>query len=239
MKLSVVVPCYNERDYIREILRRVKEVPVEKEIVIVDDFSTDGTRDILGEIEREAQAAGDDLRVYYQEKNRGKGAALRRGFAEAKGDMIIIQDADLEYDPRDYPKLIQPIIDGHADAVYGSRFTGSAIPVPRIRHWVGVKFLTMLSNLFTGLLFTDLWACYKVFRADMIKKVTIEEDRWSCDPEFTAKLARMGCRFYEVPIAYYPRDWKQGKKIKWMKDGTRAAYHTVKYSLFSGNGKPS
>lgn len=233
MKLSVVVPAYNEVRTIREILKRIQAVPLDKEILVVEDGSTDGTREFLRGLAAEAAASGrqDDLRVLFQERNRGKGAALRLGFQEARGDLIIIQDADLEYDPRDYQRLIEPILDGRADVVYGSRFSGGATRVFLFWHWVGNKILTLLSNVLSNLTLTDLWCCYKVFRADVIKRIEIRQDRFSCDPEITAKLARMRCRIYEVPISYSGRDYSEGKKINW-KDGVKAVYHTVRYNLF-------
>jgi glycosyltransferase involved in cell wall biosynthesis len=227
MKLSVVIPVYNERNTLREILRRVRESPtgLETEIVIVDDCSTDGTRDILEKLDLPG------VRVFYQPKNAGKGAALRRGFAEAEGDIILIQDADLEYNPAEYPVLLGPILDGRADVVYGSRFLGGPHRVLFFWHYVGNKFLTTLSNVFSNLNLTDMETCYKVFRADVLKKITLKSNRFGFEPEVTLKLARLKCRIYEVPISYSGRDYSEGKKIGW-KDGLAAFFHILRYAFF-------
>ena len=226
MKLSVVIPVYNEQETIDEILAAVRAVELEKEIILVDDFSTDGTRDKLRQIEQSGAA-----RVLYHEKNRGKGAALRTGFAAATGDLVVIQDADLEYDPREYPKLIQPILDGKADVVYGSRFAGGqSHRVLYFWHCLGNRFLTLLSNCLTNLNLTDMETCYKVFRREIIQSVDIREDRFGFEPEITAKIARMGCRIYEVGISYSGRTYEEGKKIGW-KDGMRAIWCILKYNL--------
>jgi len=227
MKLSVVIPVYNERNTLHEILRRVQESPtgLETEIVVVDDCSTDGTRDILEKLDLPG------VRVFYQPKNAGKGAALRRGFAEAEGDIILIQDADLEYNPAEYPVLLGPILDGRADVVYGSRFLGGPHRVLFFWHYVGNKFLTTLSNMFSNLNLTDMETCYKAFRADILKRITLKSDRFGFEPEFTLKVAKLKCRIYEVPISYSGRDYSEGKKIGW-KDGLAAFFHILRYALF-------
>jgi glycosyltransferase involved in cell wall biosynthesis len=226
VKLSVVIPVYNERDTIREILERVKSVDLEKEIVVVDDFSTDGTRDVLNGLDDE------EIKVFFHERNMGKGAALRTGFGSVTGDMVVIQDADLEYDPNEYPKLIQPIMEGRADVVYGSRFRGGEYHrVLFFWHMLGNRFLTLLSNMLTNLNLTDMETCYKVFRREVIDGIKIEEDRFGFEPEITAKVARMGARIYEVGISYAGRSYAEGKKIGW-KDGVSAVRCIIKYNLF-------
>jgi glycosyltransferase involved in cell wall biosynthesis len=225
MKLSVVVPVFNERNTILEIIRRIRQVDFAKEIIIVDDYSTDGTRAILQEL-----PSSDDLRVILQPKNMGKGAALRRGFAEVSGDIVLVQDADLEYDPTDYPVLIQPILEDQADVVYGSRFLGGPHRVLFFWHSVGNRLLTTLSNMLSDLNLTDMETCYKVFRADLLQRIKLRENRFGFEPEFTAKVARARCRIYEVPISYHGRDYTQGKKIGW-KDGIAAVYFIIKYRL--------
>ena len=229
MKLSIVVPCYNERDTIRDIVAAIKASPVkEKEIIIVDDFSTDGTRDLL---KNEVAAQVD--KVVYHEKNMGKGAALRTGFQHATGDVVVVQDADLEYDPQEYPLLMDPIERDRADVVFGSRFMGGqAHRVVYFWHMLGNKFLTTMSNMFTNINLTDMETCYKMFRREVIQAVKIEEDRFGFEPEITAKVARMGCRIYEVGISYYGRTYVEGKKIGW-RDGFRALYAIVKYNVFT------
>lgn len=229
MKVSIVIPCYNEANTIETLLQRVLAVnlPNEREIVIVDDCSTDGTRDILRQ--RDGQ---DGIRVVFQPRNQGKGAALRTGFAQASGEVIIIQDADLEYDPNDYPRLLKPFVDGKADVVYGSRFVGGETHrVLYFWHSMGNNFLTLLSNMFTDLNLTDMEVGYKVFRRSLLEKITLEEDRFGFEPEFTAKIARLKCVVYEVGISYYGRTYTEGKKIGW-KDGVRAIYVIIKYGLF-------
>ncbi len=225
--LSIVIPVYNEKNTIRDILSRVKAVPLEKEVIVVDDHSTDGTRDILRQFE-----ADHSVRVFYHDRNQGKGAALRTGFQKAENDIIIVQDADLEYDPDEYAKLIKPIVDGKADVVYGTRFGGSeAHRVFYFWHMVGNKFLTLFSNMLTNLSLTDMETCYKVFRREVIQRITIEENRFGFEPEITAKLAKLNVRIYEVGISYAGRSYKEGKKIGW-KDGLSAFRCIVKYNLF-------
>jgi glycosyltransferase involved in cell wall biosynthesis len=230
MKLSVVVPVYNEHITIHQIVAAINNVSidnVDKEIVVVDDFSTDGTRDELPKL----QARHPNVRVLYHEVNQGKGAALRTGFAAAQGDLVIIQDADLEYDPREYPKLIQPIIEGKADVVFGSRFAGGETHrVLYFWHSLGNKFLTLMSNMFSDLNLTDMETCYKVFRREVLQQITIEENRFGFEPEITAKVARLRCRIYEVGISYAGRTYDEGKKIGW-RDGVRAIWCIVKYNM--------
>jgi len=222
--LSVVVPVYDEAHTIREILRRVRATDVVKEIVVVDDGSTDGTREIL------AQMGGDDLRVILHDRNRGKGAALRTGFAAARGDVVVVQDADLEYDPAEYGVLLGPILDGRADAVFGSRFLGGPHRVLYFRHRLGNYLLTALSNLSTNLNLTDMETCYKAVRRPVLQALTLREDRFGFEPEVTAKLARAGARIYEVPISYSGRTYEEGKKIGW-KDGVRAFWCIWRYGV--------
>ncbi len=225
MKLSVVIPVYNEKETIRDIVKDVAAVNIEKEIILVDDCSTDGTRDIIRGM------ANDTLRIVLHERNMGKGAALRTGFSHATGDIVIIQDADLEYDPIEYPKLIKPIVDGKADVVYGSRFlTGDYRRVLFFWHMVGNKFLTLLSNMLTNLNLTDMETCYKVFRREVLQKITIEENRFGFEPEITAKVAKLDVRIYEIGISYSGRTYKEGKKIGW-KDGFSAIRCILKYNL--------
>ncbi len=225
MKLSVVIPVYNEKNTIRDIVKSVAAVNVEKEIILVDDCSTDGTRDIIRGM------TDNGLRFVLHERNMGKGAALRTGFSHATGDIVIIQDADLEYDPMEYPKLIKPILDGKADVVYGSRFlTGDARRVLFFWHMIGNKFLTLLSNMLTNLNLTDMETCYKVFRREVLQKITVEENRFGFEPEITAKVAKLDVRIYEIGISYSGRTYKEGKKIGW-KDGFSAIRCILKYNL--------
>jgi glycosyltransferase involved in cell wall biosynthesis len=228
MKLSVVIPCYNESKTINDIVESVKASAYpDKEIIIIDDYSTDGTRDILKD-----QIAAKVDQIIYHDKNQGKGAALRTGIQAATGDMVIIQDADLEYDPNEYPRLVQPILDGKADVVYGSRFMGSdAHRVVFYWHRLGNIFLTTLSNMFTNINLTDMETCYKVFKREIIQSIEIKENRFGFEPEVTAKIAKRKCRIYEVGISYYGRTYDEGKKINW-KDGVRAIYCIFKYNLF-------
>jgi len=228
LKLSVVVPVYNEVDTIRTIIDRIKASTVSNlEIIVVDDYSTDGTREIL---KKEISQEVDHL--IYHDRNYGKGAALRTGFKAATGDCVIVQDADLEYDPADYPLLIAPIEAGKADVVYGSRFAGTGPHrVLYFWHYAGNRFLTLLSNMFTNLNLTDMETCYKMFRREIIQSITIKENRFGFEPEVTAKIARMKCRIYEVGISYYGRTYEEGKKIGW-RDGCRAIYVILKYGIF-------
>jgi glycosyltransferase involved in cell wall biosynthesis len=225
--LSVVVPCYNERATVAELLRRVREVPISKEIIVIDDRSTDGSRDVVAAL----AAQWPEIRHILQDVNQGKGAAIRRGIAEARGDIVLIQDADLEYDPEEYPKLVQPIIDGHADVVFGSRFEGYPRRVMLYWHRLGNNLLTFLSNATTNLDLTDMETCYKVFRREVIQSINLRSDRFGIEPEITAKVAKRGYRVYEVPISYYGRDYWEGKKINW-KDGFSALWTIFKYGLF-------
>jgi len=228
MSLTVIIPCFNEKLTLNKILERVKNSPIDlKEIIIVDDCSTDGTTEILKKIKDPL------IKVYYHPKNKGKGAALRTGFSQAKGDICIIQDADLEYDPNDYPKLIKPILEDKADVVFGSRFQGGA-PHRVVYFWhrMGNGLLTLLSNILTDLNLSDMETCYKVFKREVIQSIRIKEDRFGIEPEITAKIARMNLRIYEVGISYYGRTYNEGKKITW-KDGIRALYCIVKYNLFN------
>ncbi|MBI2876930.1 MAG: glycosyltransferase family 2 protein [Candidatus Tectomicrobia bacterium] len=225
MKISIVMPVFNEITTIAEIIRRVQAVDLEKEIIIVDDGSTDGTREFL------RQLRGDSLQVVFHEHNQGKGAALRTGFRHVTGEIVIIQDADLEYDPREYPQLIAPILDGRADVVYGSRFLGGPHRVLLFWHYLGNKLLTLLSNVVTNLNLTDMETCYKVFRAEVIQGIELKSDRFGFEPEITAKIARKKYRIYETPISYSGRTYEQGKKITW-KDGLSALWQIFRYRWF-------
>ncbi len=243
-KISVVVPVYNEKATIDEILRRVLETEIRKEVIVVDDCSSDGTRQILetmaslqakGEAFAPAQDNEDpiplaDLRFIFQSVNKGKGAALRRGFAEVTGDIVLVQDADLEYNPRDYPTLLEPLLDGRADVVYGSRFLGGPQRVHYFWHYVANRFLTLLSDIFTNLKLSDMETCYKVMLTPVLRGITLKSDRFGFEPEITAKIAKGKWRVYEVPISYAGRTYEEGKKITW-KDGVHALWCIVRYSL--------
>lgn len=227
-KLSVVIPVYNERQWIQELVRRVREVPIPKEVIIVDDCSTDGTRDILQTLE------SDEVRVFFQKVNQGKGAALREGFRHATGDVVIVQDADLEYDPAEYPRLVQPIIDGKADVVFGSRFIGDNHRVLYFWHSVANRMLTMLSNMFTNLNLTDMETCYKVFRREVLTGIRLQSNRFGFEPEITAKIAKNrqpSWRVFEIPISYSGRTYEEGKKIG-LKDAFTALYCIIRYWAF-------
>ena len=238
MLVSLVIPVYNEIRTLEELLRRVVAVDFPKELVLVDDCSKDGSREVLERLAREGLSAlegatpknRNTFKVLLQEKNQGKGAALRRGFAEASGDIVIVQDADLEYDPKDIPRVLQPILDGAADVVFGSRFIGSPRRVLYYWHSVINHVLTTLSNMTSGLNLTDMETCYKAFRAEVLRGITLQEDRFGIEPELTAKVARGHWRVFEVPISYHGRTYEEGKKIGW-KDGVRALYAIGKYAI--------
>ena len=228
MLLSVVIPAYNEEHFLSEVIRRVTEVPYEKEIIVVDDASADGTRGLLERLKNDGTY--DGLKVVFHQKNAGKGAAVRSGIEIASGDIIIIQDADLEYDPNDYPTLLAPILEGKADVVYGSRFLGGPHRVLYFWHYVGNMVVTLLSNVFSDLNLSDMETGYKVFRRSVFSDITIESNRFGFEPEITAKVARSGFRVYEVPISYHGRSYTEGKKITW-KDGIKALFTIVKYNV--------
>jgi len=240
MRVSIVIPVYNEAPTLREAIQRVAAVDMDKEIIIVDDGSTDGSREQLVDLRDnglpkwlprpETQGGKNQVRVHLQPENRGKGAALRAGFELATGDIVVIQDADLEYDPRDILRLIQPIVDGDADVVFGSRFTGHPHRVLYFWHMVMNRGLTLVSNMLNDLNLTDMEVCYKAFRLEVIRRVQIEEDRFGIEPELTAKVAKMNLRIYEIPVSYRGRTYADGKKIGW-KDGVRAMYCIVKYGV--------
>ena len=227
MKLSVVIPVYNEKKTLSELICRVEAVKLEKEIIIVDDASTDGTRDLLKKYEEQER-----FKVIYQSKNAGKGSALRAGFDKAEGEIIIVQDADLEYDPKEYPILLEPILDGRADVVYGSRFLGGTHRVFFFWHYVGNKILTTLSNMCTNLCLTDMETGYKVFRRTVLDSFILKCNRFGFEPEFTSKVARHAFRIYEVPISYSGRGYEEGKKIDW-KDGVAALWFIFRFRFFS------
>ena len=222
MKLSVIMPAYNERTTIEEILKRVKAVDLPKEILVVDDCSSDGTGDIV------ERMADPEIILIRHETNKGKGAAIRTAIPRVTGDIVVIQDADLEYSPEEFPHLIQPILDGLADVVYGSRFLGGPHRVHLFWHWVGNQLLTLFSNMMTNLNLSDMETCYKAFRSDVLKKLTLRSNRFGFEPEVTAKVSRLGCRVYETPISYHGRGYSEGKKIGW-RDGLAAVWTILKY----------
>ena len=225
MKLSIVIPVYNEEATLAEIVRRVQATPYDKELIIVDDASGDRSREILQGLVKDY----DNIRLFFHDRNQGKGAALRTGFSQVTGDVVLIQDADLEYNPTDYPELLKPIERGVADVVYGSRLIGGAPHrVLFFWHYVGNKMVTTLSNMFTNLNLTDMETCYKAFKAEVLKPIKIKSDRFGVEPELTAKIARQRCRVYEVPISYDGRDYSEGKKITW-KDGFAAIYYIIRF----------
>ena len=220
----MIIPAFNEAGTILKVLERVKKVPIEKEVIVVDDASTDGTREIL-------EKRGEEIRIFFHETNQGKGAAIRTGLSHVTGDLVIIQDADLEYDPSEYPHLMAPILEGKADVVYGSRFSGGPHRVLFFWHAVGNKMITTLSNILTDLNLSDMETGYKIFKTEILREITIESNRFGFEPEITAKIAQLGCRIYEIPISYWGRDYSEGKKINW-KDGIAALYWIIKYNLF-------
>jgi glycosyltransferase involved in cell wall biosynthesis len=225
MLLSIIIPAFNEATFLPEVIRRVGETPYDKEIIVVDDGSTDGTREYLKGL------VSEGIKVIVHEKNMGKGAAMRTGIAVASGDVVIVQDADLEYDPKDYPVLLEPIMQGKADVVYGSRFLGGPHRVLFFWHSVGNSLITLISNMFTDLNLTDMETGYKAFRKKVFETITIESNRFGFEPEITAKVAKKGFRIYEVPISYSGRSYQEGKKITW-KDGIKAIFTVLKYNLF-------
>jgi len=224
LKLSVVIPVYNERDTIAEIVRRVEAAGLAHEIIIVDDASTDGTREVLQGL------TAPRLRLLLHEKNRGKGRALRTAFDAAEGDIVLVQDADLEYDPADYPTLLKPIVDGVADVVIGSRFLGGPHRVLYFWHYLGNRWLTTFSNVLTNLNLSDMECCYKVFRAEVLRRLVLRSERFGIEPELVARVAQLRCRIYEVPVSYFGRDYAHGKKITW-RDGLAAIWHILRFSL--------
>ena len=227
LTLSVVMPVYNEAQTIVAVIERVLNAPVDlaKEIIVVDDASTDGTRQLLQNM------SSGEIRLLLHDVNRGKGAAIRTGVAHATGDIVLVQDADLEYDPRDFPLLLEPILEGHADVVFGNRFHGGPHRVLYFWHYAANRFLTLLTNLLTGLNVTDMEVGYKVFRRDVLRRLTLTSDRFGFEPEVTVKVAKLGCRVYEVPIRYYGRTYQEGKKITW-RDGAAALFHLLRYRFF-------
>ncbi len=225
--LSVIMPVYNEARTISEMVARVRRAPIDltRELIVVDDASTDATREALQKITADH---GDEVRVFTHEANRGKGAAIRTGIAHARGEIILVQDADLEYDPRDYPLLLEPILEDQADVVFGNRFHGGPHRVLYFWHYTANRFLTLLTNLLTGLNLSDMEVGYKVFRADVLRRITLTSNRFGFEPEITVKVARLDCRVYEVPIRYYGRTYAEGKKITW-RDGLAALGHIIRY----------
>src|ERR1700688_5193518 len=245
MKISIVIPVYNERAFIEEVLLRVQAAPFDMEIIVIDDRSTDGTRLLLEEFDKaqsegtrqvsvrngKAQLSLENIRFLFQPQNSGKGAALRRGFEAATGDIVLVQDADLEYDPKDYGKLLEPIFEGKADVVYGSRFLGGPQRVHYFWHYAGNKFLTLLSDVFTNLKLSDMETCYKVFRREVLQNIKIESDRFGFEPEITAKISKGNWRIYEVGISYAGRTYSEGKKIAW-RDGVSTLWCIFRFNLF-------
>ncbi len=246
MKLSVVIPVYNENKSILKILKKVQSVNINKEIIVIDDYSTDGTREILKDIENSKENDKsttyvlsdsnshlkiDNIKIIFQEKNSGKGAALKKGFKEVSGDVIVVQDADLEYNPEEYYKLIEPINENWADVVYGSRFLGGPHRVLYFWHYVANRFLTLFSNMLTNINLSDMETCYKMFRKEVLEDINIREGRFGFEPEITAKVAKGNWRIYEVPISYYGRTYEEGKKINW-KDGIKAVWCIIRYGIF-------
>lgn len=225
--LSVLVPVFNEKTTVREIVARIQSVDIDKEIIMIDDYSTDGTREILKELEAE----NANIRVLYHERNKGKGAAIRTGIPAIQGELAVVQDADLEYSPEEYPRLVEPIVSGRADVVYGSRFKGGqAGRVHLFWHYIGNQLLTLVSNMFTNLSLTDMETCYKVFRSDLLKSIPLQANRFGFEPEITAKIARRKVRVYEIGISYDGRDYSEGKKIGW-KDALAAFFFIIRYWL--------
>lgn len=232
MKVSVVMPVYNEKDYVSEVIRRVMDTGIPDELVVVDDFSTDGTRDVLDRIKNDWSDDKCRMTLLFQGKNMGKGAALRTGFENVTGDIVVVQDADFEYDPRDYKKLLEPILEGKADVVFGSRFLGEPHRVLFFWHMIGNKVLTFFSNMLTNLNLSDMETGYKAFRTEVLQSITLSSDRFGFEPEITAKVAKGGYRIYETSISYSGRTYEEGKKINWM-DGVAAFWHIIKFNLFS------
>jgi len=230
MKLSIIIPVYNEKSTVRAIIDKVNAVAIDKELIIVDDFSNDGTREILREIEKEI--TDGSIKFLYHETNMGKGAGIRTGIREVTGDFVIIQDADLEYNPEDYHRLLKPVLEADADVVYGSRFLGGEyVRVLYFWHMIGNKFLTLLSNMFTNLNLTDMETCYKLIRSSFLKRITVNENRFGFEPEITAKLSKLNCKFFEVSVSYSGRTYEEGKKINW-KDGCKAIWCIIRYNIF-------
>ena len=225
IKLSIIIPVYNEKKTIRVLIEKISLIDIPKEIIIVDDYSSDGTREILAEIE------SDEVKVFYHERNMGKGAAVRTAVKHVTGDIVIIQDADLEYDPRDYPALIRPIVEDRADVVYGSRFLGGPHRVLFFWHYVGNRIITTFSNMLSNLNLTDMETGYKAFRSEVIQSLNLKSNRFGFEPEVTMKLAKAKYRIYEVPISYWGRDYSEGKKITW-KDGIAALFHIIRFRFF-------
>lgn len=232
MRVSVVIPVFNERDYIEKVIKIVTATGIPDELVVIDDHSTDGTRDALDRIKKNWSDGKCALKLFYHEKNTGKGAALKTGFSQVSGDVVVIQDADFEYDPRDYGKLLEPILDGRADVVFGSRFLGDTHRVLFFWHMIGNKVLTFFSNMLTNLNLSDMETGYKAFKTDVIRKINLTSQRFGFEPEITAKVAKGGYRIYETSISYAGRTYDEGKKINW-KDGIAAFWHIIRFNIFS------